>query len=311
MNRVGPHVFPKDEKGSCPVCDAMGLTGFDWEKAKGSEAPHPVDSLQNAHDIASQLDFLRHLKFGDLYRCKLCDRRWYLNEDTPLMERVPTPRRDLLDEWDAGPLTPSNAALEVMKVIGATGCDAYGNGRGEWKVPCAVRWPDGNVSNPCVVIISKRPPLDDWRPRVALLTGDATVDPSDYALPQEVRRATHNAIEESMGFSPTLVERIGGASALLNGAQDVLAFGDLRGSDIRLAPEGTNYDARTPILHSPPDFITHVYCDWFPSCADLALPGDWTPGRAWGRTSGDLHARSTGIIGGLRRIAMRVFSRFR
>ena len=265
-----PHLYLADVKGSCPACDAMGLISFRWPP---EEAKDPSSSWANARDIASQLEFVRALKFGDLYRCGVCDRWWYLDPDSPMMERVPTPRRELLDAWDAKRLSPSGSDLGVMREIGATCSDLYGNERGDWNVPCKIRWADGDISDPCVLIVSKRPPINDWQRRLALFEDIASLEPSKYALPREVRLASYNAPEISMGFTPTHVKSSGGAIFILNGYNDVFWYDGVKGCDISLEPSRFEYSPSIPIVHTPIEAISFVYCHWFPECVDLAILG--------------------------------------
>lgn len=298
MSTCGPRVFGGDKKGTCPACDALGIIGIRWPNPQDRRS----DAGRNAAEIASQLQFTRKLKHGELHECRQCGRWWYHNEDMLQMDRVSSSRRELLEEWDVGRFVPTDAAVETMRAIGATGCDAYGNGRGEWRVPCAVTWTDGTVSDPCVIVISKRPPLYEWRARVALLENVSAIAPSLYALPREVRVATYNASEVRMGFSPTLAEQDDGSLMVLNGPEDVLACGRLIGSDVRLAAPGTKYQLDMPIVLGNPEQTTFVYCDWFPSCKELAIPNDWTPGRAWDRVAHTERGKSGGILGIIRRM---------
>jgi hypothetical protein len=207
----------------------------------------------------------------------------------------------LVAEWDAHSLLPSETDIEVMREIGGTESDLYGNGEGEFKFPCRVNWTNGGSSDPCVIIVTKQPPLSEWQHRTGLFAEVASVEPSGYALPPDVRVATYNAPEVSMGFCPVRLKSPSGAPFVINGPCDVFWHGDLKGCQISLDASVMRHRDNTSIINTPIDAISFVYCDWFDGCEDLALAGDWTPGRAWLRPDDDRRERSGRIVNLLKR----------
>jgi len=251
--------------GKCPVCDGAKYTYLNWAKRTEEE-----DS--GRHYAASQLEFWRKLKIGQIYRCRLCGKWWYLHEQTQLMERVPADYQELLVAWDGGRFEPDVQMIAMLKKIGGLEADPYGNQKGIIRVPCCIVWANGQQSDPAVVGIMKHPMWGLEHRPLRLLESVLEVRESNFALSKEVRKGALQAEEVRMGFCPTRVQSSKGDVFILNGSADVFAYAGIKGSEIRLAT--SQFKERPEIVLSGTKVcedwpITFVFCDWFLGCEEL------------------------------------------
>jgi hypothetical protein len=185
------------------------------------------------------------------------------------MERIPPERTALLWEWDAGPIALTAQHLQILEQIGATEADHYGNGRGVLKVPCAIRAKSNEVFDPCLLQITKRPPIAQWQKHVRLGTMGEEIFSSNYALPLEVRLAALQAEELRMGFSPTVVESKDGRTFVLNGSANICSYGSVQGKDLILSHKPFSFSDATPILTENIVQMVYMYFDWYAGCERL------------------------------------------
>lgn len=250
----------------CSGCGAPdGYINMDWAAARTGTNPETAA-------IAEHIEYVRELKFGQLHRCRVCGEWWYLNDARSTIERVRPERRAIVRAWDGCRTAPSPEVFAALDRIGATEADQYGNGRGELKVPCRIAWAGESTDDPCVFVITKRPPIDDWFARCKLFRPDARVLPSKFALPAEVRLQTLRAEEIRMLYAPTVVVADSGQRLIINWSANVLHHSDVVGSRVRLATDAdAKYDPSLPIVSEPFDETTYVFCDWFDGCRALLL----------------------------------------
>jgi hypothetical protein len=240
--------------GSCRYCDAKPVDMFSWDYARsGRDA-----------ELAALRAHLREpvqLKSGRLYRCPDCGQAWYLDAAENMTTRVPREREAILHEWSTHALSLGDTFVEVLASIGSIEQDRYSNGRGYRRIPCAIRWTDGGVSDPCIILVTDLPPILQTQPHVRLFGAVADVQVTDFALPLAVRCATRHADELRMGFAPTAVKDPSGRLLLVNWSADVFDFEGIRGRDIRLAKRPWSTDELPPIVAEPRDRIVYVYVD--------------------------------------------------
>ena len=261
-------------RGSKCRCAAGDVLSFNWDYAQE----------RNDDDLSSFADCLvyaRKLKFGHLYRCRDCDSWWYLGEEVgAMMSVVPASSRLSLEDWNASKLIPSSAQIAALKEIGGGGADSYGNGSGSYRIPCQVTWADGTTDDPCLVIVSKNPPRGPMgEPNLSkhrLFRDVFKIRPTKFALSREIRLATLNSNEISMGYSPTCVESADGRRLVLNWTNELFQYENICGQDLKLSSQEFSYgremeSGAIPVLTNAVDSMIYVYCDWFDGCETLAM----------------------------------------
>jgi hypothetical protein len=184
------------------------------------------------------------------------------------MHRVTRDKTELLFEWADGHEVPTNHVVSQFKEIGPTGPDRWGNGRGEIKIPCSIATKSGASNQRAIAVITKMPPISYDRKSALLGNQVTTVARSDFALPLDVRLATLNATETSMGFAPTCVQA-NGQFFILSGPSVFFEYGWLKGRDISLCPIPPLPIRDFPIVGNDNSGITYVYYDWFLGCETL------------------------------------------
>jgi hypothetical protein len=226
---------------------------------KETDLRHLVESL--AHE--------RPLKAGALYRCTVCHQPWFMGEDGRMLTHVPRERESVLAAWSAVSLVPREEHLQVLRAIGGSGADHYGDCAGSLRFPCSVRLRDGRWADPAILLLTEDPPIgpqDD----ITLCDAVASIEPTRFALPAAVRLATSAAEEVRMGFAPTRVSTRDGRRFVLNWWCDVVNAGGVMGSELALTDE--IFDANpSNTLSAGSTRATYVYADWFPGAHALAL----------------------------------------
>ena len=240
--------------GSCRFCDERPVTSFNWRIADEPQ-------FAELRAIRSHLAREAPLKWGTLLRCTECRQAWYLDGDSATATRVSAGDEPLLRRWSDTRLPLSPSHLTILRQIRSAGHDVYGNGRGYHTFPCAIRWPDGSLSDPSVLIVTDHPPVEDMYGEARLFDPAAAILESDYALPFDVRLATRRADELRMGFAPTAVEDGAGRLFLLNWSADVFDHDGVKGRDIRLSARPWSMDALPPMASAPESPVTFAFAD--------------------------------------------------
>ncbi len=239
-------------------------THFNWKYAKEGKD-------RGFSKLASQLECVRPLKYGHLYRHKKREQFWYLDDDEIHMSRIQKGDLDNLLEWDSRELTLSSEQVNILSSIGATEADNDGNGRGVFKIPCAVTNRSGQVLDPCLIKISKQPPYIQSEKSVLLGNKVNEIAPTSYALQSNVRVATYKAEELRMGFAPTFVKTIEGQLFILNWTMDIFFYDGIQGKDIELSREDHSLDAVAPIIGLSDVSFVNIYIDWYEGCESLLI----------------------------------------
>lgn len=251
-----------DPFGTCPYCDARPVTAFNLKLVRS----HLDRALQ---DLLANLGKPVALKHGALRRCSRCGQGWYVDDEGDFATRVPREREGLLTHWSERRLDISGH-VDVLAAIGSIEADRFGNGRGYLHVPCAIEWTDGSASDPCLLLVTTRPPIMETQLNVRLFENVARVRPTEFALPLDVRCATRRADEQRMGYAPTWVEDGAGHTFILNWSADVFEHDGIRGKDIRLSSRRWTAKELPPILSEPRERVTYVYADPTSDAARLA-----------------------------------------
>jgi hypothetical protein len=248
----------------CLTCTSNRYVSFNWKYAtEGKDKKMAM--------FASHFQLARPLKFGYLYECPSSHRRWFLDDDGANMYFVPAEKAELVERWDKEPLRLSTHQIQILSDIGGTEADKYGNGKGEIKIPCAIQDALGKLHDPTLIVITKMPPIQEWRRQIMLGGPDVSIQPSDFALPLSVRLATLNADELRMGFAPTLVRSSDDQRFLLNWSTQVFSYRHLKGQDISLPEESFDWhqSQEFPIIDENLERVTFLYYDWFKGCQKL------------------------------------------
>jgi hypothetical protein len=95
------------------------------------------------------------------------------------------------------------------------------------------------------------------------------VEPSRFALPMDVRRATVFAPEIRMGFAPTRVVATNGKPFVLHWATSLLYQAGVTGSEIRLSAKTFRIDESVTIAEADSSLATYFFVDWFEGAENL------------------------------------------
>jgi hypothetical protein len=184
------------------------------------------------------------LKAGSLYQCASCESWWYLDPQGLMMNSVETERLPLILSWSEQTLVLSDETISVLRAIGVTPSDHYGNGSQYQTYPCAVRTFAGDFFPIAVVSKQRHAPFEIHR-AYKLSCEIASIEPSEYALPVAVRQATSKAYEIRMGFAPTILETDMGIRLTANWTTNFLKMEGVDSTTTRIA-EDQNYFSDTP-----------------------------------------------------------------
>lgn len=249
---------------NCQICSQKAYISFNWKYANEGKD-------KDLAGFSNHLQHIRSLKFGHLYQCPISQNYWFLDDDGSLMYSVASDKVELLWQWDSKPLVLTEPQIKVLSEIGATESDKYGNGKGEIKIPCMVRRTQDEVYDPTLVVITKMPPIQPWKRGILLGSPAFSMAQSDFALPLNVRIATLNADEVSMGYAPTLVKSRDNQYFVLNWSKHIFAYGQLRGKDISLAERSFSFRRMDdlPVINENTEQVVFVYYDWYDDCQKL------------------------------------------
>lgn len=253
-----PTVAPPARK--CEVCDNPSYISFNWRCAQENRE-------KRLHALATQLLRHRSLKFGALYICRLCGLNWVLDDAGSTMTRVPNEQMKFLDEWDQCKLSIKPRHLEVLDAIGGTAPNYWMGDNGVISIPCAITMRSGECVDPAIVWITRRAPVNIFSKRIRLFQNIATLAPSRFALPLNVRQTTASAGEVKMGFAPTRVLGPDGKPFILHWATSLFNQYGITGSEIRLSARPFKLDEQIPVADADANHATYFFADWF-ECAD-------------------------------------------
>ena|GEM_PF-1979476 len=259
---IGCHSFADSPCPRCKVCDDPPHTAFNWLYAQKNR-DHALHALFN------QLKQVKSLKFGHLYACPLCGLNWFLDDARSTMTRVPNDQRAILNEWNESQLSIEQEHLRVLDAIGGTAPRYWMGLDGVIALPCAISMRSGERIDPAVVWITKRPPIDVFTSRIRLYQNIGAVEPTRFALPMNVRRATVFADEVSMGFAPTRVVATNSTPFILHWATSLFDQGGITGSEIRLSAKCFRRDESITIAEADLTHATYFFADWFEGAENL------------------------------------------
>ena len=262
IEAISSRSLADEPRPKCKVCDDPPYAAFNWKYAQENRG-HAF------HALFDQLKQVKSLKFGHLYACQLCGLNWFLDDARSTMTRVPHDQRDILNEWNENQLSIEQEQLRVLDAIGGTTPKYWIGHDGVIAIPCAISTHSGECIDPAVVWVTKRPPIDDFISRIRLYQNISAVEPSRFALPLDVRRATVLAREIQMGFAPTRVVAVNGTPFVLHWATSLLDQDGITGKEIRLSAKPYRRDEPVTIAEADFTHTTYFFADWFEGAEKL------------------------------------------
>ncbi len=210
----------------CPYCLSGIVSSFDWRRA----SQDPEDDLERTY--VENLEFVRDLKFGRLFRCRVKDCQWHLDVDGSRMAIIEPDVADLLVDWSDRDLLPSAAQMTVLDRIGVSGGDTYGNWAEFRDYPCKCLTKDGEEIDLCIVRIQKTPPEAMFGGRIIFIDDVAHITESDFALSARVREFALQAPEARMSYAPSFIRAPDGRGYTLDGRVYFFDFDGHKGKDM-------------------------------------------------------------------------------
>ncbi|MFS0838122.1 hypothetical protein [Paenibacillus sp. 1P03SA] len=253
---------------ACPQCSGKRYISFNWARFQhGSDA--------ESKQVQRALKIERQLKHGWEYACVNCGSRWYLGRDGIMMSYIHPSKAGLVEHWNAGTYEVSDEIWDELGKIGATAQSSIAGGRTSAEVPCRVTTVRGETFDMAYVSFQSRPPIDLWQDgrRIRFCDEVASVEPSPYTLPAEVRLATSRAAEIRMGYAPTAVQAPDGHLFQLNWANDFFASGPYKGEDLKLTDLAGDWD-QADMAGVPSEHILYFVADWRTDLDSLYLDAE-------------------------------------
>jgi hypothetical protein len=202
-------------------------------------------------------------KFGHLYQCSRCSCYWFLPEHKQYTQRIHYSLLPLAHHWNQTPLPLNSSTLSVLAKIG--GVEGSKNCI---SIPCAVKNVSGGCHDKAVVLISKEPPCFWYEPPIVHWADElANINPSPFALPLDVRKASSRKMEVSMGFAPVGIVDRQGIEYTLPCESQFFDSNDVKGEEISLSRRKKKW--KKTVLPSPAQVFYFV--DWFDDCEEILL----------------------------------------
>ncbi len=236
-----------------------------WPKLKPKRMVCSTCSVDGIHGSPpAVLHWVEVWKFGALYHCSFCGQYWFQTDDRKRVGRIQERLLPLAQHWNRTPLSIDEPLLHKLAAIGGT-TRAFYQYIG---VPCVVQNTSGEQHDKALVMFSKQPPYFWYQPETVHFADEIQdIHPSTYALPLDVRRATFEKEEISMGFAPVGIVDSQGHEYTLSWAANFLDVHGLKGEESRLSGRQRGWKKRlspTPVQH-------YYFVDWFPECEQVLL----------------------------------------
>lgn len=228
----------------CRYCQGHRINGFSLSYYLNQEP-----STEPAAILARMLEPIGDLRYGRLHRCRYCHKPWFEN-GIGFCTAVLKPDVSVVVRWNDRALPP-DAHLRDLALIGAAQGHYFEEAA---TVPCRALvgsdWRD-----PCCVLLQNAPPLVAGKRAVVFIDDVEGIEPTEFALPLQLREFSERVPERAMGYAPFNVywgdQQIG-----LSGPQDLWGVSGKMGLDLRLEPQGSDWvpSARRPrplALHPP------------------------------------------------------------
>jgi hypothetical protein len=235
-----------------------------------SANPHGCECHQSNGCYGSWLEqfptlkLIESWKFGYLYQCSKCSDSWFLDEDN-FIKRIPNNLLLLAHKWNHSSLTLSTSMIDsLVKIVGIVNY-----GKDCITIPCSIRNTSGLQHEKAVTLISKKPPSFFWHePEIVYWPNEIEfIMPSLFALSLEVRKASSEKKEVSMGFSPVGIVDKQGREYTLPYTSDFFDSNGVKGNDISLSGRVKRWKKTV----SPSPAQSFYFVDWFDGCEEIFL----------------------------------------
>ncbi len=193
----------------------------------------------------------------------MCCCSWFLPEHKQYLQRIHDNLLPLAHYWNQTPLTLNSSLLSALAKIG--GVEGY---KDCIAIPCAVENVSGEYHDKSLVLISKQPPYSWYEPPIVHWADELlTINPSPFSLSRNVRKASSQQREISMGFAPVGVVDKKGTEYTLPCESHFFNSNGIKGEEISLS--GRENKWKKTVLPSPTQAFYFV--DWFDRCEDIFL----------------------------------------
>ena len=205
----------------------------------------------------------KQMRLGLLYGCPVCAQDWYLDTRAEKMSMVPRDKLPMLEKWGSMPQVLPPQLWDKAKAIGATPAHVLSTENEFSEIPCKVRTQNGELIEKSILSFHTAPPLEPYQEKIHFFTDIVDIEPSDFALPLEIREACAKSAQGRGGRAMTFVESAQGKVFALNWVVNFLEWKGVRGGDIRLCPPDAGRRlGRTPVVEEKTAEITFFIGDW-------------------------------------------------
>ena len=263
----------REETPGCAACDGSGRKTyrFDWTGALAGgrhwDRKYPL-----------YLKRVCKVRDGERYRCSVCNAVWFLHftPDARLMTLVSAPYVPVFDAWSKRALGFPQQILEDARRIGANPVMIQGGDEGEVLIPCCVTTRQGERIELAALMFSDGPPIpsgsdpEDRLNSYRLMEDVASIEPSRFALPADVRASIASSHESAYDTSFTHVITPAGIPYTISGWHLFYNLDGVVGKDIRLH-KNVRGSGVLNWGHGP---YTVFVADWFPGANSLRI-GFW------------------------------------
>ena len=239
-------------RNECDLCSPEYWVWFNYKDA--------LENSRKTSEFARLIQLVEKLRFGQLLKCPNCTQMWYLDDDENRCHRILPEREKLLEYWSNSNFTLSPENHEILHSIGAVERDIYGNDSGVIKIPCMITM-NNTIYDPALILITKEPPLDDWKKNILLPDSSLTIQESKFALAYDIRIAITQAHEARMGFTPVPIYDPNNNKLILNGFCDFIGNPDWNTKDCRLSKQNFSI-GEAEIIGNQPETGWYVYVHW-------------------------------------------------
>jgi hypothetical protein len=195
------------------------------------------------------------LKSGLRYVCRKCGCVWYMHALTPWVTRIRPTHLAFFEKWNVSDLSLSDEQITALASIGGV-VDRTGL---MMHFPCSVGNGDNTIQERVLVVVAQVPPVR-WpvAEKIEAIHQNIIIKSSPDALPLEIRQATFEAEEISMGYSPVGIVSPTGRYYTL-------------GSEMHFFARDGNYGSQMKLAHGKKPGRNKIW----PQDADLYYFADW------------------------------------
>lgn len=218
-------------------------------------------SHSDINAIYEKFQFKENLKTGKIYQRIDNKDLWYIDTNETLATFVTTKQIDLIRNWDTENLLPTDEQLIALEKIGSTSSSPYSLYSDTLTYPCKIQTIDKKEIDLCLIVFSTSPPLQRHYKNVMLFSQVDKIFQSELALTKELRRASTQAGEIRMSFSPFMVKTKTNKIITYDGVTHFASTGQIKGNEIEceIPFEYSKFDTTNNVSF---DDITFIIAKW-------------------------------------------------